>query len=226
MEIRVRDVLRLLFVGIALLVGVLVALKQYRIYRDKGDLVIEVRELTSEASFYRQFDAAGAESVLLRSVAAVEDARALGLPPTELFDRVYERKKKDRFDYRSDMQYPVREQLVRRTLDHAHRAADDLGLLSSRYLKSLRDGKMPRTDAGRPAVIPLIDPVISAGFEKIVPNLEIHPPETDPRRELNAIQTAAARQLARDLERAKLIEDSVSDLILERYKTEVPEEAE
>ncbi|MCH7227792.1 hypothetical protein [Haloferula sp. A504] len=226
MELRVRDVLRLLFVGIAVLVGVLVALKQYRIYRDKGELVNEVRELTSEASFYRQFDAAGAESVLLRTVAAVEDARDLGLPPTELFDRVYERRKKDRFDYRSSQQYPVREQLVRRTLDQAHRAADELGLLSSRYLKSLRDGEMPRTDAGRPVILPLIDPAISPGFEKIVPNLEIHPPETDPHRELNAIQTAAARQLARDLERASLIEDSVADLILDRYKTEVPVEAE
>ncbi len=227
MDLRVRDVLRLLFVIIALLVGGSVAMKQYRIYQQKAELVELVRELTSEASFYRQFDRAGAEKVLLRSVAAVEDARQLGLPPKELFDRVYEREEKDRYDYRSADHYPVAEQLVRRTLDHAHRAADDLGILKSQHLKDLRDGAMPRTSAGKPVILPLVDPDISAGLEKIVPNLEIHPPGTDPaKRRLDAIEIAAARELARDLADADLIEESVSDRILERYKTPEPEETE
>lgn len=227
MELRVKDVLRLLFVIIALLIGGVMLMKQYRLYQAKNELVSLVRELTTEASFYRQFDRAGAERVLLRSVAAVEDGRELGLPAKELFDRVYERKEKDRFDYRSDDHYPVPEQLVRRTLDHAHRAADELGLLRSQHLKRLRDGEMPRTDGGRPVILPLIDPGISAGLEKIVPNLEIHPAGSEAgQRELDAVEIAAARELARDLARADILEESVSDRILEHYRTPELEEEE
>lgn len=220
MDPRITNILKLMFVGIALLIGGVMAMKHYRIHQTKGELVVLARELTSEASFYRQFDRAGAERVLLRTVAVVEDARVLGLPPDELFDRVYERKESDRYDYRSMDHYPLTEKLVRSTLDHAHRAAGELGMLKSQHLRDLREGKLPRTAAGRPVIVPLIDPGLSAGLEKIVPNLEIHPPGTDPgKRELDAIEVAAARELARDLGDAKIIEEVVSDQILEHYRT-------
>lgn len=220
MDPRISTVLRLLFVGIALLVGGMFAMKQYRIHQEKGELVSLVRELSSEASFYRQFDREGAEGVLLKAVAAVEDARELGLPLDQLLDRVYERKPSDNHDYRSNDHYPIDEQLVRRTLDHAYRAANDLGLLESRHLKELRDGYMPRPDGGRPVILPLIDPEVSPGLEKVVANLEIRPPGSDEEgRELDAVEIAAARELARDLADADVIEDSVAERILEHYKT-------
>lgn len=226
MDSRISAVLRLVFVITALLAGGVMAMKHYRLHQEKKELVTLVRELTSEASFYRQFDRAGAERVLLRSVAAVEDARALGLPAGELFDRVYGREDKDKYDYRSVEQYPVREQLVRRTLDHAHRAADELGLLEPRPLRSLRDGEMPRLGDGRPVIVNLIDPGLLPGIGKVVPNLEIMPPGTEPgERELNAIEIAAARELARDLGDAKLIEESGSHRILEHYRTTDPDDS-
>lgn len=224
MDPRVSTVLRLMFVAAALLVGGMTAAKHYRLHREKGELVELLRELTSEASFYRQFDRAGAERVLLRAVAAVEDARQRGLPADELFDRVYDRKDTGRYDYRSTDNYPVDEQLVRRTLDHAWRAADELGLLRSRSLKELRDGTMPSAEGGRPVVLPLIDPKTFPGLEKIVPNLEIHPAAAGgAERVLDSVETAAARELARDLASARVIEDSVSQRILEHYRTPAPE---
>ena len=70
-----------------------------------------------------------------------------------------------------------------------------------------------------PVILPLIDPTLSPGLDKILPNIELQPPNRSGRkRELTDIEIAAANRLAKDLKSAGVIEATVADQIIDHYK--------
>lgn len=222
MDPRIKDILRHSLLVVALLAAFLFALKHYRRYEARKTTVEELRAATSDASFYRQFDRDDAEATLLRCVALVERARQLGLSPSELLDRVYKRKEKGEYDFGSSGDYPVREKLVRDTLTAAHEAARRLDSLAPRDLEQFEQGRLPPTAREPLAIATIIDPALAPGIDKIVPNLELRPEDgtrTAKDAPPNAIEIAAARRLARDLESAGLIERTVAEAILAHYTT-------
>ena len=80
-------------------------------------------------------------------------------------------------------------------------------------LTAMKRGVLPPIPNGPgageiPVVASLIDPAISPGLDKVVANLEIRTPGPDGRI-LSDVETATAKQLARDLEEADLIEEPV-----------------
>ncbi|MGB6223136.1 hypothetical protein [Haloferula sp.] len=224
MDTRITDILRYSILLIALLVGSLFVHKHYRRYVVKKEIVAELQGATSDSSFYRQFEAEDAEATLLRSIALMYRADQLGLTPTDLFDRVFQYDQMDSFGETRTRDYPVKEKLVRNTLTSAYEAAKRLELLDPVLIVDLEDGRMPITLSGSPIILPLIDPEISPGMEKIIPNLEILPSDrAGTKRQLTAIETAAARSLAKDLESAGLIEGTVADRIIDHYQTPTKE---
>ena len=58
-------------------------------------------------------------------------------------------------------------------------------------------------------------------MEKVIANLEIRPPPTDAQKPTD-IEVAAAKQLARDLRDARLIEEPVRDRILQGLSKPAP----
>lgn len=221
MDSRIIDILRYSLFAIVLLVGSLFAQKHYRQYVTKKEIVAELQSITTDSSFYRQFEAEAAHATLLKSVALIHQANTLGLTPTELFDRVFQYDKMDEFGESPTTDYPVKEELARNTLTSAYESAKRLEILAdTANLADLLDGRMPIGLSGTPVILPLIDPELSPGLEKIIPNLEILPADrANSERELTAIETAAARRLATDLASAGLIENTVADHIVEHYKT-------
>lgn len=220
MDPRITDILRYSAIFVVILVGSLFVHKHYRRYVTKKEIVAELQSITSDSSFYRQFTADDAHATLLKSIALVRQADDLGLPPTELLDRVFQHDKFDDFGEKASTDYPIKEELVRYTLTGAYDAAKRLEMLDVSAVRDLEEGRMPVTLSGTPVILPLIDPELSAGLEKIIPNLEILPSDrAGTNRKLSSIETAAARKLARDLATAGLIETSVSERIVEHYKT-------
>ena len=85
-------------------------------------------------------------------------------------------------------------------------------------LDAMRSGELPPIPAGpqsgrQPEIATLISSTISPGMEKVIANLEIRPPQGDAQKPTD-IQIAAAKQLARDLSDARIIEEPVRDRIL------------
>lgn len=228
MDSRIIDILRYSVLGIVLLIGSMFAHKHYSRHVAKKEIVAEMQSITTDSSFYRQFEAETAHATLLKSIALIQQANDLGLTPTELFDRVFQYDQLDDFGGSASTNYPVKEELARNTLISAYEAAKRLEILDDTAdLGDLLDGRMPITLSGTPVILPLIDPELSPGLEKVIPNLEILPSDrADSKRKLTAIETAAARKLAKDLSSAGLIENTIADRIIDHYKAKKKEAKE
>ncbi len=215
METRTSDLIRYALLGTALFIAAVFALKAYKRLEAKREVVAELQLATTEASYYRQFDQDNAAEVLLRAVALVETGRQLGIAPGELFDQVFERDQKPgAYD-----DYPIHERIVRDHLTRAHDAARQLHLLDDhRRLRELSEGRMPRLPGGSPVIRPLIDRSITPALVSVVPNLELHPARTPEGRELDTVELAAARRLARNLETAEVIGEATVAIILRRLE--------
>ncbi|MFC7338828.1 hypothetical protein ACFQY0_16650 [Haloferula chungangensis] len=221
MDPRIIDILRYSALTVVLLVASLFVHKHYRRHVAKKEIVAELQSITTDSSFYRQFEAEAAHATLLQSVALIQQASDLGLTPTELFDRVFLHDQMDDFGESPSTDYPVKEELARNTLTSAYESAKRLEILNDKAdISDLQDGRMPISLSGTPVILPLIDPKLSPGLEKIIPNLEILPADrANSERELTAIETAAARKLAKDLATAGLIENTIAERIVEHYQS-------
>ena len=87
-------------------------------------------------------------------------------------------------------------------------------------LEAMKKGDLPAIPVGpeagkKPVVASLIDPAISPGIDKVIANLEIRPPQGE-RSAPSDIEIAAAKQLARDLGDAKIIEEPARDRIIDK----------
>ncbi|MEP4079662.1 hypothetical protein [Haloferula sp.] len=227
MDPRIIDILRYSGLLIILLVVFLFGQKHYRRHVEKKEIVAELQSNTSDSSFYRQFEADEAHATLLKSIALIHQANELGLPPVDLFDRVFQYDKTEGFGESHSTNYPVKEALVRNALTSAYESAKRLEMLDSGSISDLEDGRIPITLSGSPVLLPLIDPKLSPGLEKIIPNLELLPGDrAGKERQLTAIETASARRLAKDLADAGLIEDAIADRIVDHYSTKIEEPKE
>lgn len=220
MDPRVATVLKLAIFAVLALVVFSFGSKHYKKFKRKEALVAEMRTLVSEASFYRSLTEADARGVLLKGIAKVEEARSLGLEPSAYFDLVFKRdkSKEDPVDEFEDR--PARMKLAQDTLLRAHQHAVQLKLVETPEARlDLADGKMPDVSP-KPVIAYTIDPAVSPGLEKVVPNLELVPgdmekgPPTD-------LEIAAARNLAADLYSAQIIDRETEKRITEHFRPDL-----
>lgn len=217
MDPRVATTLKLAIFAILALVVFSFASKHYKNFKRKEALVAEMRTLVSEASFYRSLTEADARGVLLKGIAKVEEARSLGLEPSDYLDLVFKQDKSkdalaDEFEDR-----PARQKLAQDTLLRAHQHAVQLKLLETPEARlDLADGKMPDVTP-KPVIAHTIDPTVSPGLEKVVPNLELVP--GDKKKEAPTdLEIAAARNLAADLYSAQIIDREAEKRITEHFR--------
>jgi hypothetical protein len=216
MDPRVVTTLKLAAFAIIALVAFSIVSKNYKRYHRKEALATEMRTLVSDPSFYRCPTVENAQAVLLRGIAVIDRAKSLGLEPSAFFDKVFRRdtaKKpiNDEFE-----EYPAREKLARDTMLRAYQHAEQLGLLArSEYREILMKGTMPDV-VPTPRIACIIDPALSPGMEKIVPNLELRLP-TPAAPHPTDLEIAAAKSLASDLYSARVIEHDAESRISEHY---------
>jgi hypothetical protein len=217
MDPRVVTTLKLAAFAIIGLFAFSIVSKNYKRYNRKEALATEMRTLVSDPSFYRCPTTQSAHSVLLRGIAVIDRAKSLGLEPSAFFDKVFRRDKKSEKPINDEFEeYPTREKLARDTMLRAYQHAEQMGLLARlEYRDVLDKGSIPDV-VPSPKIACIIDPAVSPGIEKIVPNLELRlpgPPAAAP----SDLETAAAKSLAADLYSARVIEHDAEARIAEYY---------
>jgi hypothetical protein len=223
MDPRVATILKLAVFGVIAIILFSLGSKHYRKFNRKAALVEEMRTLVSEASFYRSLTEADARAVMLRGIAKIDEAKSLDMEPGDYFDRVFKREKDkdaagDEFE-----DYPAREKLARETFLRAHQHAVALKLLEEpEFRGELAEGKLPDVSP-KPSIAYLIDPAISPGLEKVVPNLELQPAGATEEAPTD-LEIAAARNLAADLYSAQIIDRETEKRINEHFRPTPPKE--
>ncbi len=181
-----------------------------------SSIVSELKSLSSESSYFRQFSREDAEKSLIRAVGLIAEAGKLGLDPENSISRALGVEEKY-FNSDDEEKLSFREQLIRANLRANYENFRKLGYNTDFHtLQTLADGELPPLPTGSVGgaaeVGTIIDPEFSPGIDTVLANLEIRP-----RREkgtpMTDVETAIALKLARDLEDANVIESSALERI-------------
>ena len=202
-------------------VAIIYGISFFKKMQRKSAIVAELKLLCSDSSFYQQFYAEEAQKSLVKAVALLAEANQLGMPPEIAIERALDVKHKF-FDTDSERdEIPPRIKIVQTSLRANYQNFLKLGYQADfQTLSAMKEGRLPDIPNGpeggrKPVIATLINPALSPGIEKVIANLEIRPPQSEGRPPTD-IEIAAAKQLARDLGDAKLIEDTARDRILEK----------
>jgi hypothetical protein len=206
---------------LAVLFAILSAFNFVKKKQRQTAIIAELKSISSDSSFFKQFYPEDAQKTLVRGVALIVEANQLGIPPEKAIDRglgieeVF-------FDSNTDPYEPTaREKIIRSSLGSNYENFLKLGYKADFHtLESMKSGVLPILPVGpmagkKPVIANLIDPAVSPGIDKVIANLEIRPPQAESRVPSD-IEIAAAKQLARDLADAKIIEEPVRDRIIEK----------
>jgi hypothetical protein len=205
---------------IALVVVVLYGISFFKRYQRQSNIVAELKLISSDSSFFKQFYPEDARKSLVRAVALVAEANELGQAPETTIDRALGVEKKYFNTDGDKAEPPPRAKLIRLSLRSNYENFLKVGYKPDFHtLAAMKQGALPAIpngpDAGKKAIIAnIIDPSLSPGIDTVIANLEIRPPQLENRPRTD-VETALAKQLARDLYYAAVIEEAVSNRIVE-----------
>jgi hypothetical protein len=183
-------------------------------------ITAELQSITSDSSFFQQFYPDAARKSLIRAIGLIAEANTLGLTPDTAIDRGLGIEEKFFENEMEEYEIPVREKIIRTSLRSNYENFLKLGFKADfQTIAAMKEGELPAIPSGpqagrKPEIANLIDPAISPGMEKVIANLEIRPPNPDNHKP-TVIEIAAAKQLARDLSDARIIEEPVRDQIIQ-----------
>jgi len=212
---------------IVMLVAVLNGYSFFKKYQRKTAIIAELKSITSDSSFFQQFYADDARKSLIKAIGLIAEANTLGLAPEKSIDLGMGLKEKFFENDAERNEPPAREKIIRSTLRSNYENFLKLGYKADFHvISALAKGELPPIPEGphsgrKPEIGTLIDPAISPGMEKVIANLEIRPPQGDNPKPTD-IQIAAAKQLARDLTSAGIIEEPVLNRILDGLSKQKP----
>ena len=212
---------------LVLLVVVLIGYKSLRKHQRETAIFAELEAITNDSSFFQQFYAAEARKSLVRAIGLIAEASSLGIAPDAAISRGLGIKQQFFTDDARHEEPPVRERIIRSCLRNNYVNFLKLGFKPDFHtLDSMHKGELPPIPSGpqngrTPVISYLISPDISPGMDKVIANLEIRPPAADEEKPSD-IQIAEAKQLARDLMEARIIEDKVCEKILEALSQKPP----
>lgn len=224
---NLRYILTRAAAGILVLVLALYGIGFLKKKQRQSAIVSELKSLSSESSFFRQFSAEDAEKSLVRAVGLLAEAKKLGLEPDAAIKRSLGIEEKY-FNSDDERQPTLREQLIRTTLRANYENFHKLGYSPDFHtLGSLRKGDLPPVRTGplegsKAEVGAIIAPALSPGLDTVLANLEIRPVR-DKSKPLTDVETAVAKKLATDLKEAGVIEEDAF-LRIERKLSGEPEE--
>jgi hypothetical protein len=219
MDPSIRYIITRAFSVIALIVALLYGYGFVKKHQRKSAIIDDLKIICGESSFYQQFSNQEAQKALIRAIGLIADADSLGLSPDDAIksglglDREW-------FVSESDAEEtPLAQQIIRSSLRANYDNFVKLGFKTDfNTIKAMKEGELPTISSGslagrKPIIKTLIPPEASPGIEKVLANLELAPPGSEAA-PLTDIQLAAAKQLARDLFSARLIEQPVRDRII------------
>ncbi len=205
---------------LVLLVVVAITYKFVKQRQRESVIIAELAAITTESSFFQQFYAEDARKSLIRAVGLIAEASSLGVAPNDAISRSLGIKPQMFTDDARHDEPPLRERIIRTCLRDNYVNFLKLGFKPDFYaLDAMRQGKLPPIPSGpqsghTPVISYFINPAVSPGMDRVIANLEIRPPASDDDKP-SVVQLASAKQLARDLTEAKIIDDRTCENILE-----------
>jgi len=208
--------------AVFLITAIFVVLTGINFFKKKqrqSAIIAELKSISSDSSFFKQFNPEDAQKSLVRAVALIAEAKQIGIPPEKAIDRGLGIEEVFFSSDTNPYEPTAREKIIRNSLGNNYENFLKLGYKADFHtLESMRAGKLPTLAEGvaagkKPIIATLIDPSISPGIDKVIANLEIRPPQTEAHAPSD-IEIAAAKQLARDLADAQVIEEAARDRII------------
>lgn len=202
------------------LIAVLYGMRYYQNWSRQNAIIAELKSISSDSSYYHQFYAADASKALIRAVGLIAEASKMGIPAETTIARANGTEKKT-FVSDADLEdTPLKTQIVINNLRLNYENFVKLGYKPDfKTLADLKTGELPSIPDGpaagqKPEVGTIIDPAESPGIDKVLANLEIRPPRTEPHVPTD-LEMSAAKRLAGDLADAGIIEEKVRDRIIQ-----------
>ncbi|MES2920439.1 MAG: hypothetical protein V4819_02765 [Verrucomicrobiota bacterium] len=217
---------RALFLLVTLVV-VLSCVSFYKKKQRESAILADLKSICSDSSYFQQFYAEEAQKSLVRAVALIAQANALGIPPESSIDRALGIETKSFFAEEKPEEPTYRQQIIRTNLRANYDNFLKLGYNADFHtLGAMKGGSLPPIPSGpeagkKPVIGTFISAALSPGLEKVIANLEIRPPQADSRA-LSDLEIAAAKQLAYSLAEAKLIEEPIRDKIIKALSKPAP----
>lgn len=204
---------------IAVLVAGLYGMSFIKKKQRQSAIISELKSISGDSTFYQSFYPEDAKKTLIRAIGLIAEAKQLGIPPDTAIKRAVGIESKFFASDGDASLPPVKTQIVISCLSGNYENFVKLGYKGDFHtLSSMKEGTLPAIPGGpdngkKPIIITLIDPSISPGIDKVIANLQIRPPQAEDRAPSD-IEISAAKQLARDLADAGVIEESVRERIL------------
>jgi len=211
--------------GVVILIICLKLMAMWNQKRAEDALFGEMRVLTTEASYFRQFDSQEATTTLLRLMALMWRAELQGIPAERIIDRIFQTER-GMFDGDRRPTIPTSQRLIRDNLQFNRDALRKLGYPPDRDIfESLENGRLPTIPDGifarqQPIVHRVIDPALSPGLDTVIANFEIRPPGEIDR--FDDVNLARARQLVRQLRDAGIIDADAAERLAKSLEPPAP----
>ncbi|MFP6876981.1 MAG: hypothetical protein VCA37_09150 [Roseibacillus sp.] len=224
----VGDLLRYLFMAAVAFVLLFVGLKIWGKQKAEKRVVRELRVLANPTSSFEQLYAEDAQKALFQSMAILYRAQTrLKTEPGEILQQVFHGKGDGALfpstEFGRDSYVDPRETLIRDGLLRNYQHCRTLGLFDdSGSITALELGEAPDISAGPASgatvhIRHIIDPAVSPGVEKLIPNMVISPPIKGAKGKSTDLEIKQAKSLASLLTSARLIERDAEDRIIEHY---------
>lgn len=221
MDPSIRHIITRAVTVIAIIIALIYGYGIIKKHQRKSATISQLQLICSESSYFRQFSEDEAKKTLIRAIGFVAEADFLGINPDDSIKAALGQKKEWFDGSQTDPDdIPPAQHIIRSSLRANYDNFLKLGYKPEfEIIKSMKDGQLPAIPSGslagrKPIIKSLIPTAASPGIEKVLANLELAPPGSEETR-LTDIQLAAAKQLARDLANARIIEQSVRDRIIE-----------
>jgi hypothetical protein len=204
---------------ILLLIALLFASRLWKTHQRKSAIVAEMKAISSDSAYFQQFNAADARKTLLRAISLMHEAERLDLPHEDLIKRAFGIETGVFASDTTSEDLTSRQILIRDNLLLNFINFTKLGYPPDpRLLIDFGKGEIPPIPSGtfqgkRAVIRPIIDPALSPGLEKILPNLQLAPPDSTDAPPTD-LEVARAKRLARDLGNAGVIEEPVMERII------------
>jgi len=226
---HIRYILTRSAAAIVLIVAILYGVDMLKKKQRKDTIISNLKSVCSDSSFFNQFHAADARKALVRGVGLIAEARLLGLDPDETLDGGLGIEKKYFSVDKDDGGTPIRESIIRKCLRANYENFLKLGYTADYHtLQGMKGGELPSVRTGptagsRAEIGTIIDVALSPGLDRVIANLEIRPPRI-PGTPMTDVEIARAKQLAKDLSEAGVIETAAAERITASLTPKPPEE--
>ena len=219
-EINLRYILVRAISIILVIVAILYVVGFIKKKNRRDAIVTELREISSESSYFSQFSAEDAEKSLIQAVGLVAEAKNAGMDPEDAIKRSLGIKKKY-FQMEDDKEGPnIRQSIIINSLRSNYENFLKFGYEADFHtLETMEDGILPPVRKGsragkKPGIDYIIDPELSPGIEKVMANLLIQPSQSD-KKELTDVEIAIAKNLLGKLAKADVIDKVAEKRILD-----------